>query len=169
MTTITYAVAKNINHKSGGGAPADVKDVIRNNAPVYMGRLYGLMTGVKVLQNRRTGDEMTCLLGEFRSESPDGTAGLESDRMFVYRALEEKLVSTFKSGGEKPVEFGYDITAVPDDKSSTNYSFSAKSIFATATSDRLNAISKTTAEAPRPGIAAAPPVADAPPADKKKK
>lgn len=154
-----YTPVKSINQKSAG---IDPKDAIRTKAPVKMVTIFGVVTSVKLFEDKRSGDLKTKFIGEFRATSPDGTKGYQSDVLYCFRALEEKLSSVHAAGDNKPVEFAYEIVASPDDKSATGYGYAAKTLIATASSDRLNAIeaqlqklaAPAAPESPAPGIPA---------------
>lgn len=143
--SIEYVPVKNLNAKSAGIDPKTARK-LNGGEFVRMIRIYGLVTGIKNFEDRKSGDVKTKLLGDFRAESPDGTKGWSADVLFVFRALEDKLTSTFKAGGEKPLEFAYDIVASPDEKSVTGYVYGAKPLIQTASSDRLNAIAEALAK-----------------------
>jgi hypothetical protein len=141
---------KHINAKIAG---VDPRDAVRTEAPVYMVRIFGIVQGVKMFEDRRSGDSKTVFIGEFVAVGPDGSQ-YTSDKMFAFKALEEKLASGYKSSGEQAVEFGYDITSLPDEKSATGYVYRAESIIATQTSDRLAAMTKAVSQIPSPAAPA---------------
>jgi len=129
---------KHINNKT---AKVDPSTVLTTKQPVFMIRMFGIIQSVKNFEDRRSNDMKTVFIGDFRATGPKGEV-YESDKLFAFKSLEEKLVGEFRSGGEKAIEFGYDIFALPDDKSATKYSYQAKSIIKTVTNDHLAALSQ---------------------------
>lgn len=130
---------KHINNKSANVNP---KDAIKTGKPVFMIRMFGIIQGVKNFEDKRSGDLKTVFLGDFRAVGPKGEL-YESDKLFLFKALEEKLESAFKSGDGKAIEFAYDVSAIPDDKAATGYVYQARSVIPTATNDRLAALATT--------------------------
>lgn len=139
---------KHINAKSAGMNP---KDCIRMNAPVFMIRIWGVLTGLKNFEDKKSGDLKTSFIGEFMGQGPKGDL-YSADKMFCFKALEEKLAASFTSGGEKAIEFAYDIIASPDEKSVTGYVYGAKSVIPTASSDRLSALQAAISDKPLLGV-----------------
>lgn len=146
-TAPAIATVKHINQKTGGVNP---REAVKQSKSIYMGRVFGVTTDVKHFEDK-AGDPKTYFVGEFRFIAPDG-AQSESEKLYMFKALEEKMESVFKSGGEKAVEFGYDIFAAPDDKAGTGYVYQAKTLLATATSDRLGKLTSQLAETAMPGV-----------------
>jgi len=137
---------KHINNKTAGVNP---KEVIKSGKPLFMIRMYGIIQGVKNFEDRRSGDVKTVFIGDFRAMGPKGET-YESEKLFLFKSLEEKLASAFKSSGEKAQEFAYDITAIPDDKAATGYVYQAKGVIPTATNDALAVLSKELGSTPLP-------------------
>jgi hypothetical protein len=148
---------KHINNKTAGVNP---KDVMKSGKPVFMIRMFGIIQGVKNFEDRRSGDVKTVFIGDFRAVGPKGET-YESDKLFLFKSLEEKLSSAFKSSGEKAQEFAYDITAIPDNKAATGYIYQAKGVIPTATNDALAALSKELGNTPLPVEASEAPKVDA--------
>ena len=140
---------KHLNSKTGGRNP---KEAVKTEKPIFMMRIYGIINSVKTFEDRNN-DVKTAFLGDFRGVGHDGKQ-YESDKCYLFKSLEEKMVSVHKASGEKPVEFGYDISAVPDDKSNTGYVYQAKAILQTATSDRLAKLNETMSQHAIPGVPA---------------
>lgn len=144
---------KHLNVKSAGVNP---RDAVKNSANpngknVFMIRMYGVLQGVKSFEDKKSSEVKFVMLGEFVGKGPDGKTYV-SDKMFCFRALEDKMRSSFDSGDQKAMEFGYDVTAVPDEKSSTGYSYQAVSVIKSQVSDRLATLAaQLDAEKPLPG------------------
>lgn len=106
----------------------------------FLGRVFGQCTGVKTKESR-SGDPYQYLVGQFQGVGNDG-AIYSTEKLFLPAGLLEGIEATWKSGGEAPVEFAYDIFSNPDDKSATGYRYAAKSLLKTETTDRLTAMAK---------------------------
>ncbi len=165
METITV---KNINPKVAGVNSRDVMKMDAD-ATLPMCRIFGVLEGSKTFVDKKSGEDRQVLKGEFRAISPDGTKNYESDSLFTFKALDEKLLTTLKAGGGIAVEFGYDISVKQNGKSITGYEYVAKTLIATAASNRLFALAKHLEGIAPLQIAAAPAVAETPTVDTKKK
>lgn len=124
-----------INIKKIGGDP---KQAVKLEKTVYVGRIFGELTDVKT-KEARNGDSYQYLVGVFRAVGPDGKK-FESEKLYLPGGIMEALEAAFKSGGEKPIEFGYDFFALYDADTVLNYRYSAKTLIKTAASDRLAAM-----------------------------
>jgi hypothetical protein len=139
-----YTPLPQINLKKIGCQP---KQAVRLDKPVYMARIYGECTSVKT-KDGRNGDPYSYLVGMFRAVTPDGKKW-ETEKLFLPGGIMEAVESQWESGGKKPVQFGYDILAVPDDNS-VGYRYSAKSLIKTESSDRLAGMSSSLESAKMP-------------------
>jgi hypothetical protein len=145
-----------VKHINAKVANINPRDVIKNSLKtLFMCRMYGVIMALKHFEDKKDGAIKTSFIGEFQAIGPDGTV-YEADKMYAFKALEDKLAGAFNSGGEKAVEFCYDINAIPDEKSATGYVYTAKSVIATAQSDRLSALAGAIAQTPLPTAPAAP-------------
>ena len=97
---VVITPVKHINNKTAGVNP---KDVVKSGKPLFMIRMFGIIQGVKNFEDRRSGDVKTVFIGDFRAMGPMGET-YESDKLFLFKSLEEKLASAFKSSGEKAQE-----------------------------------------------------------------
>lgn len=118
---------------------ADPKDAIRQSKQVFLCRIFGEATDV-VVKEARTGDMYSYLIGEFRAQNAIGER-FESSKLFLPGSLQEGLVGQLKAADGKSVQFGFDIFANPDEKSSVGYAYAAKQVVKTATTDRLEEMS----------------------------
>lgn len=60
-----------------------------------------------------------------------------SEKLYMFRAMEEKLQAAFETSKGEPVDFAYDITAFPSEASPTGYAYRAQSLMETKASNRL--------------------------------
>ena len=107
---------------------------------MFLGRIFGQCTAVKTKESRG-GDPYSYLVGDFQAVSSDNKV-YSTEKMYLPGALLEQIESTWKAGGEAPVEFAYDMFSNPDDKSATGYRYAAKTLLKTETTDRLAAMAK---------------------------
>lgn len=135
MSEIEVKLVKNITHKTGGLEPRDLR---AGSPALFMTRLTGVVETVKTFEDR-TGTMKTVFIGDFTANGADGTVST-SEKMFLFNALQEKLQGAWASGGEKAIEFSYDVFAIYNEKSATRYSYEAKPVTPTATNDRMHAL-----------------------------
>lgn len=126
----------------------DAKDAVRNEAPVFMGRLFGEAVAIKT-KEAKNGDPYQYIVGTFRCITGDGKA-FESEKLFLSSGLQESIETALTQAEGKAVEFAYDVFSVPDDKSSVGYKYAAKSLKKTETSDRLAVLSKEMEQLAKP-------------------
>lgn len=144
-----YQPLPQMNVKAIGAKP---KEADRTGKAVFCGRIWGQVTSVKNKESR-SGDPYSYLVGSFRALGPDDQK-YEAEKLFLPGGLMEQIESTWKSGGEVPVQFGYDIYATPDEKSAVGYRYACKTIMKTETSNVLDAMTATIFEKPLPPKAA---------------
>lgn len=142
-------VSKNVTHKTGGPDPRDVK---KDSPPLFMCRLTGVLESVKSFEDR-TGTMKTVFVGDFFATGADGKL-YQSEKMYVFKQLEEKLAGAWKSGGELAQEFSYDVFALFDEKSATRYVYQARPCVPTATNDRLAHLMEKVNAVPLPTVSA---------------
>lgn len=140
---------KHINVKTGGANPRDAVRGSKDTADkaVFMLRIWGVIMGVKSFEDKKDGNLKYVFVGEFMAQNEAG-ALYSSEKMFCFKAMEDKFRAAYESGGERSIEFAYDISAVTDAKSSTGYSYLAKSVIPTVASDRLAALAEQIKDKP---------------------
>jgi hypothetical protein len=126
--------------KAIGASP---KEAAKTGEPYYCGRIYGEATSVKT-KEKKNGDMYSYLVGEFRGIGPDGKK-FESMKLFLPGGIFEQVESSLTSTG-KPVTFGFDIFAQPDDGVAFGYRYGYRSILKTEASSRLEAMSVALAD-----------------------
>lgn len=104
----------------------------------FLGRIFGQCTAVKTKESR-SGDTYQYLVGDFKGIGSNGVT-YTTEKLYLPAGLLEQIESTWKSGGEAPVEFAYDIFSNPDEKSAVGYRYAAKSLLKTETTNRLAAM-----------------------------
>jgi len=145
---LEYQPIPQMNIKKIGANP---KEAVKQEKAVFMGRIYGECTSIKT-KEARSGDVYNYMVGQFRAVNGAGEK-FESEKLFLPGGIFETIESAWKAGGEQPVQFGYDIFAVPD-TNSVGYRYSAKSLIKTEASDRLAGMSSQLDVKPLPGKAA---------------
>jgi len=126
-----------MNLKACGCNP---KEAIKQSKAVFMARVFGEAQDVKT-KTARSGDPYSYLVGDFRAINGD-KLGFEANKLFLPGGIFEQIEVTLKSANGKPVQFGYDIFSVPDEKSSVGYRYSAKQLMKTEASNRLEELTK---------------------------
>ena len=111
------------------------KDAVKQEKPVYMCRIFGEAQDVKT-KEARSGDTYSYFVGEFRAINA-GNEQFQSGILFLPGKLHETVEAAIKAAGGKGVKFAYDISSIPDEKSSVGYQYGAKSLIKTEASDRL--------------------------------
>lgn len=134
---LEYTPIPEMNVKKLG---ADAKDAVRLDKTVYMCRIYGEASQVKS-KEARSGDMYSYLIGQFRGINAKGEK-FESEKLFLPGGIMEAVESALSIADGKPVQFGYDIFSVVDEKSSVGYRYSAKTLIKSEATDRLTAMSK---------------------------
>lgn len=139
-------VVKNLTHKTG--LKADPRDLKKDDKPIFITRISGVVEKVKSFEDRK-GKMQTVFIGDFIAQGADGQT-YSSEKLYLFKQLEEKLSATFSSGGDKAVEFSYDVFANYDEKSVTRYAYAAHGVTPTATSDRMAALMEKVGKTPMP-------------------
>jgi hypothetical protein len=116
------------------------KDAIKESKAVFMARIFGEAGSVKT-KVARSGDPYSYLVGEFRAVNGD-KEGFESNKLFLPGGIFEQVEAAVNAADGKPVQFGYEIYSVPDEKSSVGYRYSAKMLLKTEASNRLDELTK---------------------------
>jgi hypothetical protein len=153
MTPKEFTPLPQITIKALGG---DGKDAIRANegkgGTVFMCRIYGEIADIKT-KEARTGDVYDYFIGEFRAVDAEGK-GYESSKLFLPSTIKEPLQGALGVSDGKPVKFGFDIFANPDNKTTIGYRYATKGLVKTEASDRLVEMGAALAEMPLPTMAA---------------
>src|SRR5665213_850842 len=138
---------------------------------VKLGVIYGVIQGIKMKESNFSDELQTAFIGEFRGISPEGVHYV-SEKAYFFKALSEKLTATFETGGQKPVEFAYEISSREVEKAQLGYEYVAASLIPTAASDRMSAIAQAVedkmAQRALPAAAGAPSPATQTPEESKK-
>lgn len=130
---------------------ADPKDAIRQNATVFMGRIFGEASALKT-KDAKNGDVYQYLIGDFRAVNAKGDK-YESTKLFLPGRLLEEIEAALNSTGQ-PVEFGYDIFATLDESSSVGYKYAVKTVVKTEASDRVSKMAASVMAKPMPKVEA---------------
>lgn len=121
----------------------DPKDAVRKEQSVYMCRVFGEASDMKT-KEAKNGDLYSYLVGEFRGISSEGKK-FEAQKLFLPGGILEQIEAALKAANGKPVQFGYDVYATPDDNS-VGYRYAAKTLLKSEASDRLTEITKALSE-----------------------
>lgn len=140
---------KQLTHKTGFAT--DPRDLKKDDKPIFISRVSGVIEKVKAFEDRK-GKEQTVFIGDFIVQGADGKK-YSSDKLYLFKQLEEKLSGTFTASGDKAVEFSYDVYAGYDEKSVTRYAYAAESVIKTATSDRMAKLLEESGKKPLPTVA----------------
>lgn len=146
-TTENTATVQPLAQMTVKATGADARDCIRQNKQVFLVRIYGEATAVKTKESR-AGDAYSYLIGMFRAVRPakgdeKTDQVFEAEKLFLPGAIQEKLEALISTGGNKPVQFGYDLFATPDSNVTAGYRYAAASIIESQATDRLKTISET--------------------------
>lgn len=127
ITPIAQMAMKNLGNPKDGRAKS-----------TYLGRVFGQATAVKTKESR-SGDTYQYLVGQFQGFGADGLK-YSTEKLFLPAGMMEGIEAQWKSGGEAPVEFAFDVFSNPDEESATGYRYACKSLLKLETTDRLNAM-----------------------------
>ena len=117
----------------------DPKEAVRKEETIYMGRVFGEASSMKT-KEAKNGDLYSYLVGEFRAINNEGKK-FEAQKLFLPGGILEQIEAALTAADGKPVQFGYDIYATPDDNS-VGYRYAAKTLLKSEASDRLTEITK---------------------------
>lgn len=131
-------VLKAITQKSMGIDPKSVRKMAPGSV-IKLGIIYGVIQGLKMKESNFSDELQTSFIGEFRGVSPEGVHYV-SEKAYFFKAMSDKLTATFETGGQKPVEFAYEISSREEGKAQLGYEYVASSLIPTAASDRMTAI-----------------------------
>jgi len=144
-TELVFTPIAQLTIKAIGG---DGKKAIKDEKQVYMGRIYGEVSEIKI-KEARSGETYKLILGEFRGVNAAGE-GFESNKLMLPGTLLEQLEAKLKTADGNAIKFGYDIFSNPDEKSTIGYSYAYKQIIKTEAHDRLQAMTAEVSAAPMP-------------------
>ena len=116
------------------------KEAIKQEKQVFMAKIFGEASAVKT-KVARSGDPYSYLMGEFRAVNGE-KLGFEANKLFLPGGIFEQVEAAVNASDGKPVQFGYDIYSIPDEKSSVGYRYSAKMLLKTEASNRLDELTK---------------------------
>ncbi len=138
---------------------ADPKEAIRQGKQVFLVRIFGEATAAKTKEDRK-GDAYSYLIGLFRAERPakgdeKEVQLFEAEKLFLPGAIQEKIEAQLATSN-KPVQFGYDLFATPDNNVTAGYRYAAATIIETQATDRLKVIAESLTSKALPANGAAP-------------
>jgi hypothetical protein len=119
----------------------EVAKVPADGGKVLLGRIVGMISGLKQTVNNETGDIQTGLKGNFRGiSSVDGLAAVTSGVCYlpggIQEMLEGALASAKENDAKATVTFAIDLFAIPA-TNKAGYSFKAENIVEAEASDPL--------------------------------
>lgn len=141
----------------------DARKAVKEQATVYLCRVFGEVEGFKPKEGK-TGDAYLILKGAFRAVRQNAQLNLleasepvvyDSEALSLPGGMEEKICSLWMQHG-KPVQFAYDISAVPDPELPTGYYYQAVALIAPRLADHIKALAAALAPIATPEQAPPP-------------
>ncbi len=132
------------------GIGSDAREAIRQNQPVFLFRVYGEATAVKIKESK-SGDPYTYLLGAFRAIAPQKDAtvsNFQSERLYLPSSLQDRIESQVALARKSPVKFAYDVFSTPDRDVTSGYRYTYQSLMDAAPTDRVSEIGAALGELP---------------------
>lgn len=122
----------------------DPKEAVKQSKTVFMCQILGELIDTKNVEQKDGGIGYK-LLGNFRATNSKGEQ-FDSDVCFLPKFLTEKLMAELKAT-PSGVQFAFNISSMPDDKSSTGFVWTADPLIKSAGVDRLNELAAKVAAA----------------------
>lgn len=138
-------ILKQMTQKSLGIDPKSVRKMAPGSS-IKLGVFFGMIQGIKMKESNFSDELNAMFIGEFRAVHPVNGYVYNAEKAYFFKALSDKLQATFETGGQKPVEFAYEISSVEVEKAQLGYEYVAASLIPTAASDRMTVIAAQVAE-----------------------